>query len=138
MALSAPSIPDDVVLTCVVGEDHIIYLKMGGRITKEYLSQFRDWGNEVRGAMVEASQMDPAKVRTLIDVSTLLRADIVTVKALYALMQFNKDYATKTAVYGASPLISSITHSAIVLTHRYSMRLFRTREEAMDWLSARE
>lgn len=132
--MSLPSKNTPPVLTCKIGEDNIIYLEMDGAISHAYLEEFEIWAKQVREAMVHVSEINNKRVLTIIWTKSSLTIDEAGIKALSELMKFNKSYATKTAVYGLGPFGSAIIHSTIVITHRYSMKVFHTEEEAMEWL----
>lgn len=129
-----PTEDDTAILECVVGPDDIIYLTIGGSVTGEHIEAFKAWGEKVKAAMVMLSKKNPDRVLTLIDVSKLDAFDLATSGELYGLMKFNKNYATRTAVYGANYFAQVTTEAIIGLTHRTNMKIFSTREEAMGWL----
>lgn len=122
------------MLTCVVGTDNVIYLTIDGDLISTNHVEFEEWAAKVRQAMVDVSTMNPARVLTLIAVSPETTFDLEISKLLRELMEFNRSYATKTAVYGMGPIIEAIVHSIIVLTRRYNMKIFATREAAFSWL----
>jgi hypothetical protein len=123
-----------IELTCVIGADQVIYLTMGGDISREHITEFDIWAGKVRKAMVSVSEKNNKKVLTLIDITNLSGFDMVTTKALYRLMAFNRNYATKTAVYGAGAVIRLALDAIITATHRKTMKVFPDRTLAEAWL----
>jgi hypothetical protein len=123
-----------IELTCVIGADQVIYLTMGGDISREHITEFDIWAGKVKKAMVSVSEKNNKKVFTLIDITRLNGFDMVTTKALYRLMAFNRNYATKTAVYGAGPVTRLALDAIITATHRTTMKVFPDRTVAESWL----
>lgn len=133
MKPAVPSTPPR--LTCNIGSDNIIYLEMEGSLAAPFLPEFEAWAKQVREAMVKVSALNDKRVLTLIQAANPISIDKAGMKALGELMKFNKNYATKTAVYGLGAFGRTIVHSVIVMTHRYSMKVFDTRDDAMKWLT---
>lgn len=125
---------DNFSLKAELGADDIIYLEIGGVVTVEHIEEFQAWGSTVMEYMVAMKKKHPDRVLTLIDISKLESFDVATTKALRALMSFNRNYATKTAVWGASPVARAVLGALVILTHRYTMKPFAGRDEAMAWL----
>jgi hypothetical protein len=76
----------------------------------------------------------PGRVLTLIDVRGTTEVDEKSTAALHELMLYNKQFATRTAVYGAEYFIRLIIDIALQVTKRNNMRVFDTRDEALTWL----
>ena len=126
------------ILECGVGEDKIIYLVLAGDITASIPSvseRFDQWASKLRQAMVDVSANNNGHVSTLIDVTQLTQFDLTMINRIRELMEFNKQYATKTAIFGASTWISMVVRSNLALTGRTNMRLFSNRDEAVAWLT---
>ena len=127
-------VDDRATLECVVGPDGMIYLTVGGSVTGEHIEEFKAWGEKIKAAMVMLSKKNPDRVLTLIDVTKLAEFDLATTRELYGLMKFNKNYATRTALFGASYFTQAMIEAMTGLTHRTNMKIFPTREEALAWL----
>ena len=130
---------EPVILECRVGEDKMIYLTMGGDITMttpSVLEKFEQWAAELKDAMARVSAENNGHVLTLIDVTKMTQFDLAMINRVRELMEFNKQYATKTAVFGATSWVSMVVRSSLALTGRTNMRVFSDREEALEWLTA--
>ncbi len=126
----------DYLLEASLGDDGIIYLRMSGNLSEDNLNVFASWAEKVKEAMRTAAARDKTRVLTLIDVTGAREADEKSVVALHALMEYNRDYATRTAVFGAGYFMKLIIELAIVATRRTNMHIFSTRDEAFSWLTA--
>ena|SRR3989339_725672 len=129
------------ILECRVGENNMIYLRMGGDITMSILGvpeKFERWASDVRAAMMHVSVSNNGYVLTLIDVTEMAQFDLAIISRIRELMEFNKQYATKTAVFGATSWVSMVVRSTLALTGRTNMRIFSERDEALTWLAESE
>lgn len=122
------------ILDCTIGDDNIIYLTIGGNVTDDYMDTYLHWDESVRKAMVTVSSIQKDRVLTLIDVTRLQQFDSKITDNLFDLMKFNKDYATKTAVYGPNFFVRTALDGLIVMTRRKNMHVFGKRDEALAWL----
>jgi|GEM_PF-6156411 len=132
---------NEAVLDCYVDDDKIIYITLGGDVSLNssfQVEKFETWVKKVKQAMQEVSVINSRQVLTLIDVTQLKHFDVLAIERLRELMAFNKDYATKTAVFGASMFIRTVVRSTLALTHRTTMKLFPTRADALVWLTETE
>lgn len=130
---------EPVILECRVGEDKMIYLTMGGDFTMTtpgVLEKFEQWAADLREAMARVSAENNGHVLTLIDVTKMTQFDLAMINRVRELMEFNKQYATKTAVFGATSWVSMVVRSSLALTDRTNMQVFSEREEALEWLTA--
>ncbi len=121
-------------LTCEISEDDIILLKMSGDVGNPTLDAFVEWGEKVKEAMRFLYNKNPDRVLTLIDASKVHEIDSETVSELYDLMRYNDKFVTRTAVFGANYFTRIIVELAIHITKRKNMKIFKTREEAMEYL----
>lgn len=130
---------EPVILECHVGENKMIYLMMGGDITMSVSGvseKFDRWAADLKDAMVRVSAENNRNVLTLIDVTKMTQFDLAMINRVRELMEFNKQYATRTAVFGATSWISMVVRSSLALTGRTNMRVFSGREEALEWLTS--
>lgn len=125
---------DDMILRVTTGDDGIIHIRMQGNLSEDHLMEVSEWADMVRSAMKLAFERNPHRVLTLIDVTGAFEADAKTMEVLRSLMLHNKDYATRTAVFGATYFIRMIVEAAIRATLRSNMAIFMTRDEALGWL----
>lgn len=124
----------DMLLRVTTDDDGIIHIRMQGNLSEDHLTEVSEWADEVRVAMRQAFARNPRRVLTLIDVTGAFEADAKTMEVLHSLMVHNKDYATRTAVFGATYFIKMIVEAAIRATMRSNMAIFTTRDEALEWL----
>lgn len=124
----------DMLLKVGIGDDGIIHIRMKGNLSRDHLPEVVAWADDVRDAMKRASERDPKRVLTLIDVTGAFEADAATMAVLRSLMEHNKTYATRTAIFGATYFIRVLVEVAIQATFRTNMRIFMTRDEALQWL----
>ena len=124
----------DGIQKCGIDVEGIIQLTMAGNLSKETMDTFHAWAHCVKMCMQEAHAKDPNKVLTLIDARDVQETDDEGVEELKKLMAFNKDYATKTAVYGLNYFTRIITEMALHFTKRKNMKFFKNKEEALEWL----
>jgi hypothetical protein len=127
-------IDGEVHLTCELGDDDIIYLTMGGNVSGDTIDYFLEWAEKVKEAMREAYKRNPGHVLTLIDTRAIHEIDMDSVGELSKLLKYNKQYATRTAVYGANYFVHIIVEMALHISGRKNLEIFETKEEALKWL----
>lgn len=125
---------EDMTLHVSTDDEGIIHIRMQGNLSEDHLPEVTGWADMVRDAMKRAFERDPHRVLTLIDVTGAFEADAKTMEILRALMLHDKDYATRTAIFGATYFIRMIIEAAIRATFRTNMGIFLTRDEALEWL----
>lgn len=125
---------EDMTLRVSTDDDGIIQIRMQGNLSEDHLPEVIGWADMVQDAMKRAFERDPHRVLTLIDVTGAFEADAKTMEILRSLMLHNKDYATRTAIFGATYFIRMIVEAAIRATFRANMGIFLTRAEALEWL----
>ena len=120
-------------LSVCVTVDGMIELELGGNVPSENIAGLKSWADDVREAMRRVSAHKD-RVLTLIDISALSEFDDESMKVVKSLMDFNKNYATKTATFGGN-LFSVMAQNVLTLTaHRDNIKAFTTREKALKWL----
>jgi hypothetical protein len=124
----------DAELSCSLGDDGIIYITMGGNLTTDTLDVFDQWSEKVKEAMRTAYANDSDRVLTLIDASRAQEADQKSIARLIELMRYNKQFVTRTAVFGPEHLIRLVIEIALRVTRRTNMKLFDEKDEALNWL----
>lgn len=72
-------------------------------------------------------------VKTLTDI-TNARYSVETTEALKDLAASNKPYVSASAIVGVEGMKNIVLNSVIKFSGRSNMRVFKTREEALDWL----
>lgn len=133
-AMNAPQETEDMILRVSSDDDGIIHIRMKGNLSEDHLPEVIAWADRVKDEMKRAYERNPRRVLTLIDVTGAFEADAKTMSVLHALMLHNKDYATRTAVFGANYFIKMIVEVAVRSALRTNMHIFMTRDEALRWL----
>ena len=117
-----------------VDADGIIQVTFGGNFYEEYAEEYRKWAKDIQAIMREKAQRNDYPILTLIDVSALEHFDFKIGEITFESMQINKKYATRTALFGANPSLTTVMNSMAALTRRKNYRVFPTKEAAMEWL----
>lgn len=125
----------DLELGCYIDEKGIIQLRMSGNLSSDYEDFFLEWDGEVRKAMITSKERDPENVYCVIDITgKSIDTDRKMLSHLINLMSHNKDYVTRTGVYGANFFAKSLIDIALKAVQRNNMKMFGTHEEAMAWV----
>ena len=117
-----------------VDADGIIQVTFSGNFYEEYAEEYRKWAKDILAIMQEKAQRNDYPILTLVDVSTLEHLDFKIGEITLESMQNNKQYATRTALFGANPSLTTVMNSMAALTHRKNYRVFPTKEIALAWL----
>jgi hypothetical protein len=125
---------DEVELAVSIDGEGIIRIVMSGNLSSDHDTLFAAWCDGVREAMREAKARDPERVFCVIDVTGGVDADKKTLGMLIELVKHNKEYATRTGVFGANPLMRSFMDIALKAARRTNMKAFPTQEEAEHWV----
>lgn len=131
---------DDMELGCSIDEQGIIQLRVNGNVGIENEEHFLEWSDVVRGAMVAAKEKDPERVLCMIDITDRpIDVDQSMLTHLFSLMNHNRDFATRTGVYGGNFFTRSLLDVALKATGRTNMKAYDSKEEALEWvLNGRE
>lgn len=121
-------------LGCYIDEQGVIQLRMSGNLSIDHLDDFQAWSEAVKLAMRTAKARDEARVFCIINISGGIDADRETLSELIKLVRHNKDYATRTGVYGANYFTTSLMDIALKLAGRTNMKTFPNRTEAEHWV----
>jgi hypothetical protein len=125
----------EMQLSCMTDDDGVIRLKMCGNLSSEYEKEFLEWSEAVKQAMRDAKERNPDWVLCVIDLTgAAIVADQKSLSQLVNLMKFNKDYVTRTGVYGANVFTRHIVDIALKITRRTNMKMCATEAEAEDWV----
>ena len=119
-----------------VGQDNIVYLKLGDVNTPERLNALRDWVEKVKQTAIDVYERTGDKILILIDISDLKRYKSRAFSILTDLMQSNQPYVLRSATFGGSPYILVAQEVLLALSGRYNLKAFRTKEEALTWLTS--
>lgn len=117
-----------------VDADGIIQVTFGGNFYEEHVEEYRKWAKDILEIMREKDRRNDYPILTLIDVSTLVHFDFKIGEITFQSIRANKQYATRTALFGANPSLTTVMDSMASLTHRKNYRVFPTKEAAMKWL----
>lgn len=121
---------------CRIGPDGIIYLMLAGKIAGEDAERFIAWTEEVKDAIKSVHEKHPNRVLILSDVTALTHFEKKPIEALRTLLEYDKEYTTKSAIVGASPMVRMLVDAVVALSGRSNVKLFDTRDEALEWLNA--
>ncbi len=116
-------------------DDGFVLLKIVGNATSENIDIFKNDLEEASKIMSDAYTELGHKVKVLLDVSDF--SGTYNAEALTALVDFaRKDEAIveKTASFGGSDKVKIAGEVAIALSHRTSIQIFDTEEDAKAWL----
>jgi len=125
----------DMELSCSLDYQGVVQISMSGNLSSDYEDVFIDWARSVRAAMKEVKSKNPERVLCIIDLTgPIIDTDQKTFKLLIELIRHNKDYVTRTGVYGAAFVTRNLVDIALKATGRKNMKMFVTREEAERWV----
>ncbi|MCD5380976.1 MAG: hypothetical protein LR008_00150 [Candidatus Pacebacteria bacterium] len=125
----------DMELACSLDNNGVIRIKMAGNVSSDYEDEFMEWSETVREVMHTAKETDPKKVFCVIDLTgQKIDADKESLGWLIDLVKYNKDYVTRTGVYGANLITRSLVDIALRTTGRDNMKMFETQEQAEGWV----
>ncbi len=127
---------DDISLSCFVGDDNIIYISMTGNLGKETLHMFDKWGEFVKKAIRDVYKKNNKTVLTLVDAKGVREIDVESISKLIDFMNCNRDFITKTAIFGPNYFVKIIVELASHATNRNDMKTFDSREDAVAWLTS--
>ncbi len=125
---------DAPIIKMYIDTDGIIQVIFAGNFYEEYAEEYRKWAKNIQAIMREKDQRNEYPILTLIDVSGLEHFDFKIGEITFESMQINKKYATRTALFGASPSLTTVMNSMAALTRRKNYRVFPTKEAALEWL----
>lgn len=124
-------------LSCHLDEAGVIQIRMSGNLSDDHEEELQRWAAAVRAAMRYAKAQNPGRVLCLIDLTGRnIEADHTSLTVLMELMKHNRDYATRTGVYGPSYFTRSIIEIALKATGRKNLKLFSTKTAAERWVFA--
>lgn len=121
-------------LRCYIDDEGVIQLRMTGNLSSDHLEDFQAWSESVKLAMRTAKAHDKNRVFCIIDITGGIDADREALSELVKLVRHNKDYATRTGVYGANYFTTSLMDIALKLAGRTNMKTFPNRAEAEHWV----
>jgi hypothetical protein len=125
----------EMQLSCTTDDNGVIRVAMNGNLGDGYHDVFREWSQTVKDAMVAASKRDPERVLCVADLTgPVIVADGETMKLLIDLFRFNKNYVTRTGVFGASAITRHLIDIALKVVRRDNMKVCATEEEAEAWV----
>ncbi|MFT5036547.1 MAG: hypothetical protein ACI9VM_000107 [Candidatus Azotimanducaceae bacterium] len=125
---------DDMELGCHIDEGGVIRVHMEGNLSSDNYDELLIWAESLRGAMRTAKAHDPKRVYCIINVVGRVDADLHSLKLLIDLVRHNKDYATRTGVYGANLIMRGFVDIAVKTAQRKNMKAFTTIDQAEKWI----
>ena len=129
---------EDFEMGCHLGDDNVIHITMHGNMSEDHIEEVQTWADSVRETMRECAERSPDRVLTLIDAVGLRETDAKAIGVLQKLIEHNKHYATRTAVFGPGFFHRIILETALKRAGRDNMSVFKTKEEAEKWLFEKE
>ena len=125
---------DDMELGCHIDEQGVIRIYMEGNLSSDNVDELLIWAESLRGAMRTAKASDPGAVYCVIDVVGRIDADFQSLRILIDLVRYNKDYSTRTGVYGANAIMRGFVDIAVKAAGRTNLKIFDTCEQAEHWV----
>ena len=126
---------DTLSLDAHLGGDGIIHLTPKGRISNRHLGQFSLWLDSVKVLIKERAESGVDPILVLADISEVTHYEQRPVTVLRELMDYDKQFPVRTAIVGGSKLAWILLDSLISILMRKNIRQFRTKDEAMLWLT---
>jgi len=126
---------DEIEYTCEVHSDGIIELAIRGNINAKTILELSTWSEQVKKTIRRMYNRNPKRVLTIMDCSDVGRVTVHCSGALHDLLRHNKQYVTRTAIFGANKFSMSVIEMAIHITRRNNIQLFDSKEKALSWLS---
>ena len=117
-----------------VDPDNIIHLRLGD-ITSDKLDDLRNWADKVKKTVLDAYNRTGEKIRAIVDIADLKKYDSKAFLILADLMKVNERYISKTATFGGDEYIFTAQDALLALSGRTNFKAFKTKEEALDWLT---
>ncbi len=124
---------DELELSAEVANEGILCLKMSGDLGKSKIEALKKFSDDVKNITKDLYN-ENEDLRVLIDASKVHEIDSESLSELYDLMMHNSKFVSKAAVFGANYFTRIIVELAIHITKRKNMKIFKTREEAMEYL----
>lgn len=117
-------------------DNNIIYLTLGGAITKDYINEFKAWTAKIHQTVLDLHKKTGEKVKFLTDVTALDSMDKKILDDFIELLKFNKPYVYKSATFGGKLNALILLTITSVYSDRADFQHFKNKEEAEKWLSA--
>jgi len=118
-----------------VGADDVVNVTIGGDLIMENLSQFTEWTENLKKTIKETFLKKNKKVLVLADISGLRKYDSEVMVQLATTMRENEPYVFRNATYGGSQYVKMAEDVVAALSGRNNLKSFKTREEALNWLT---
>lgn len=125
---------DELELLLDVDDNGIMYLKVSGDLGKSKIKFLREWSNYVKKVTKDLYKKKSNKILVLIDASSANEVDAESLTELYDIVEHNSKFVARAAVFGANYFVRIIVELAIHATKRKKMKIFKTREDAMEYL----
>ena len=125
---------ENMKLTCMIGQDNIIYATAAGKMTDANLEVFLAWTADMKALMHEVSLKQKGIILTYSEVSAVEFFGRKAIVALRDLLEEDKQYHMKSAVVGAPFFLEKLIDAVVEFTGRTNMRQFSSKEKAIEWL----
>ncbi len=128
--------PRDSVVeyTCTMRPDGIVSLGLRGNIDESTVDELAKWGKLVKKTLREVHKKTPDRVLTIMDCTHVDKVSVHCSGELHKLLRHNKQYVTRTAIFGANTFSQAVLEMSIYITGRTNMKLFKTKRAALAWL----
>ena len=119
-----------------VDQNNILHLKLGNVDSPDKLNHLRNWAQEVKKIVVDVYKKTGKQILAIIDITELEEYDSEAFLILTDIMKANESFVLKTASFGGNPDILLAQDTLLALSGRKSFRAFKTKEEALAWLTS--
>ena len=120
-----------------VDENNIVHISLGGSLKKENLPELRKWAEDTANIVKETHEKTGQKVKAVIDLTNLhVDYDPQDLMVIVDLMKANEPHMFKAGTFGAATGIRFATDVALTMAGRTNLKSFKTKEEALVWLSS--
>lgn len=124
-------------LSVRISGDNMIMIQLGGDGSSDNIAQLKRWAEDVKEAMRRVYNQTKGTVLTLIDISQIDQYDSESMQLVRDLMDWNKQYATRTATFGGGFFEVMAQDALALMTKRDNIKAFRTKEQALGWLKTK-
>lgn len=125
---------ENLTLSSSIGPDNIIYITLAGKITNDNLDVFTEWTKGLQSQIDIIAMRKKSPVLVYSDVSQVEHFERKPIAPLRELFSHDKQYEMKSAIVGASFLVSKLIDAVVDFTGRTNIRQFETKKEALAWL----
>ncbi len=117
-------------------KDHgVVVMRLIGTLTDQNFDALKIGVEEAKKKVHEIYDQTKSMVRVLFDISEFTGTyNVGAMSAMVDLEKHNRPYVAKTAIFGGSDAARIATEVTITLIGQPSLKMFKTKEEAEEWL----